>query len=245
MSAMDIIRGSMRAVNILSAGRVPTSAEAQDYLEILNQMLDAFNAERLMIYTVNRYGPFPLTIGQQVYTLGTGGDFNIPRPPRVEFITIINLTNNVQPDEIPIEMLDEEGWASIPVKNIGGPLPEKVWEDGDFPLRNLSYWTIPTVPVQTCIYGWGALQQFPDLNTKLIWPPGYLEALRWNLAIRLDNAEISPYVAAMAVESKARLKGFNQPTITLECNDGIEMLSGDSAGAYNFLSDQPVYRGRT
>lgn len=242
-SGLDIVKGAMRAVNILSSGRNPTAAESEDYVEILNQFIDACNAERLLIYTINRLGPFDLTIGKQFYTVGTGGDINIPRPPRIESMSIINLNNNVQPVELPIDMLDEMAWQSIPVKNIPGPLPDKVWDDGGFPMRTLGYWTIPSVPVQTVIYGWGALTQFPNLNTKQAFPPGYLEFMRYNLAIRLDNAEITPQVMTLAMESKARIKSFNAPIITLQCDDAL-MLSGDNSTVYNWLADVPIYRGR-
>jgi hypothetical protein len=242
-SALDIIKGAMRAVNILSAGRNPTADETSDYLAILNQMLDGWNAERLMIFTVQRLGPFDLTPGQQFYKvgLGPGADISISRPPRIELITILWLGNPVQPAELGLDMLDEQGWASIPVKNIPGPLPQKVWDDGGFPQRTLAYWPIPTIDIQTVFYGWGALTQFPDQATQLVFPPGYLEALRFNLAMRLDNAEITPLVAKMADESKARIKGFNTPILTLQADT---YLLDPKSAAYNWLSDTPVIRGR-
>lgn len=241
-SALDIIKGSMRAVNILSAGRVPTADEAKDYLEILNQMIDGWNAERLMIFTVNPLGPFNLSVNKQAYTVGVGGDINIPRPPRIERITVLWLGNPTQPTEIDLDIVDEQGWSAIPVKNIGAPLPQKVWEDGGFPLRTLSYWPYPTVAIQTVLYAWQALAFFPNLDGKLTFPPGYLEALRFNLAMRLDNAEITPLIAKMAEESKARIKSFNSPILTVQADTDGLMASGN--GSYNWLSDQPVFRGR-
>lgn len=240
-SGLDIIRGAMRAVNILSSGRVPTSDEASDYLAILNQFLDACSSERLMIFTVDRLGPFNLTLGKQAYTVGIGGDINIPRPARIDLITILWLGNPQQPSEIPLEMLDERGWADIPVKNLGAALPDKVWDDGNFPVRTLSYFPYPTVAVQTVLYAWQSLSLFPDLNTKLVFPPGYLEFLRFNLAIRLDNAQITPQVQKLADESKARIKSFNVPTLTLRVDP--DLLSASDI-QYNWISDQPVIRGR-
>lgn len=241
-SGLDIIKGAMRAVTILSPGRVPSNDEASDYLAILNQFLDACNAERLMIFTIPRLGPFNLTAGKQAYTLGIGGDFNIPRPPRIELITILWLGNPQQPAEIGLDILDEMGWAQIPVKNLGASLPQKVWEDGGFPLRTLNYWPFPNAAVQTVIYPWQSLTFFPDLNQKLTFPPGYLEFLRYNLAIRLDNAEITPQVMKLADESRARIKSFNQPILTLQADTA---LLDPRAAAYNWISDTPVIRGRT
>jgi hypothetical protein len=232
----------MRAVNILSAGRNPTADEASDYLAILNQFLDACNAERLMIFTVKRLGPFNLTVNQQTYTVGPGGTINIPRPPRIELITVLWLGNPQQPAEIGLDMLDEVGWAQIPTKNLGSPLPQKVWNDNSFPFMNLNYWPFPTQAIQTVLYGWQALNFFPDLATQLSFPPAYLDFLRWNLAIRLDNAQITPQVMQLAQESKDRIKRFNQPYLTLEVDT---ILMDPKAAAYNWISDLPVIRGRT
>src|ERR1700685_960732 len=101
-SGRDIIQGERRAENILGsgAGENPTAQEAEDYLAILNQFLDSCNAERLMIFTIQRLGPFNLVQNQQAYTVGIGGNINIPRPPRIEIITIIYLNNPATPAEI-------------------------------------------------------------------------------------------------------------------------------------------------
>jgi hypothetical protein len=239
---LDIIKGAMRAANILSSGRNPTADESNDYIAILNQFLDACNAERLMIFTIQRQGPFNLTLGQQTYKVGLGGDINIPRPPRIDLITILWLGNPQQPAEIGLDMLDEKGWAAIPTKNLGAALPQKVWDDLGFPFRTLSFWPYPTVAVQAVLYSWAALTLFPDLNTQLTFPPGYLEFLRYNLAIRLDNAQITPQVERLAAESKARIKSFNTPILTLEA-DAL-MLDPKNA-AYNWIADVPVSRGRS
>ena len=241
-SGLDIIKGAMRAVNILSSGRNPSADESSDYLAILNQFLDACNAERLMIFTIPRLGPFNLTAGKQSYTVGPGGDINIPRPARIELITAVWLGNPMQPAEIGLDMVDEIGWAAIPVKNLGAALPEKVWDDLGFPLRTLSYWPYPNASVQTVLYPWQSLSFFPDLATKLSFPPGYLEFLRYNLAIRLDNAEITPQVQQLAMESKMRIKSFNSPILTLDVD--TDLLQGARNGQYNWIADLPVIQRR-
>jgi hypothetical protein len=229
-------------VNILSAGRNPTADEGNDYLAVLNQFLDACNAERLMIYTLQGLGPFNLTSGTQAYTVGPGGTINIPRPPRIELITVLWLGNPQQPTEIPLDMLDYAGWASIPTKNIGAPLPEKVWDDEGFPLRTLNYFPYPNGPqVQTRLWAWQSLNLFPNLSTPMVFPPGYLEFLRYNLAFRLDNAEITPQVEKLAMDSKARIKSFNSPILTLRVDAD---LLDPRAIEYNWLTDLPVVRGK-
>ena len=57
----------------------------------LNQMIDAWNADRLAIFTVSS-NDFPFILGQQSYTLGSGGDFDMIRPARITGISAILLT---------------------------------------------------------------------------------------------------------------------------------------------------------
>lgn len=241
MTGNDLINSSLRLIGVTASGEQPTADEANDALVILNQMLDSWNAERLMIFTITIIDT-PLTPGTQVYTLGTGGSLNFTRPARIERMSIVNFNNPVQPLELPLEMLSDQEWQSVPVKVISSTLPTKVYDDGAFPLRNLNFWPIPTVIVNTRIYGWTALSQFPDLVTDMTFPAGYLKALRYNLAVDLApeyGAPLRPEVAAQAVSSKAVLKSINAPMPISYVDPAIR---GEKASVYNWLTDQPAGR---
>ena len=242
MTAIDLISSSLRLVQVLASGEVPTNPEAQDALAILNQLIDQWNAERLTIFTIARLVFVPSVL-KQAYTLGPGGDFNIAlRPPKIQRCTVISLNNPVQPVELPIDYLTDSQWADIPTKNVPSALPTSVWDDGGFPLRTLSYFPIPNVLVNFGIYAWTQLTQFPDLVTDETFPPGYLKALRYNLALDLApeyGKSTPPEVAAQAVTSKAIIKSMNVPIIDLKCD---RALVNQRAGIYNWLSDQTGIR---
>ena len=201
MTALDIITSAMKKFQGVASGEDPTADEAQDGLDNLNDMMDAWQIERLMIYTVQRQ-VFNLTVLQQSYTCGPGGDFNIPRPSRIDRMGIISLNNPSQPLELPLEYLTEAQWSMIPVKQILSSLPQRVWDDQGFPLRTLSFWCIPNVPVAVAIYTWGVLGTFADLSTDYIFPPGYADALKFNLAFRWCGdfgPNMPPQLPALAV----------------------------------------------
>lgn len=244
MTANDLIASSLRLIGVLANGEAPSAAEASDGLTILNQLLDSWNTERLAIFTIQRQVVVPAVL-KQAYTVGTGGDFNIPRPPRIERVGVISLVNAAQPLELPVEMLTDVGWQAIPVKNISSSLPLKVWNDLGYPLMTLSFWPIPSVQVNFALYTWTALTQFPDLVTDEEFPPGYLKALRYNLALDLAPEfgvqQVPPIVAAQAVESKGKIKALNQPVLDLRCDSAVVNPRG---GVYNWLTDQSgVNRG--
>jgi len=90
MTGLDLVSRSLSLIGVLASGETPSGAESSDGLSFLNDLLDSWNAERLMVFTITREAfdsngnPFYLTLGKQDYTMGTGGNFNFPRPARIE-----------------------------------------------------------------------------------------------------------------------------------------------------------------
>lgn len=259
-SALDIIKSALRLINVLGAGANPSASESEDALTILNQMIDAWQIDRLMIYTVNRQAldmgtppqgsspaippaPFTLQSGKQAYTVGAGGDFNFPRPARIDSTSVIYLSNAEQPLELELEDLTDDQWQSIPVKNTSSTFPRSVWNDLGFPFLTLSFWPIPTQANQIVFYMWQVLQYFPNLSTKLTFPPGYLECLRYNLAVRLapefGKEQINPVVAAVAIESMGKIRSFNIPITEMRLDPA---LSDNGGGYYDWRSDRIIRR---
>jgi len=235
MNAQQIINSAMRVIGSLASGETPTNAEAQDALSILNLQMDSWNAERLMIYAIVP-NTFTFVPGQGTYTLGTGGNFNMPRPPRIEAVSTILLSNPLQPLELPLEMLTYDLWQMIPVKNIQSTIPQQVYIEMDFPLINLSYWCVPSQANQTTIYAWTPLTQFADLFTDYTFPPGYLEAIKYQLAMRMYpefGRPIDPMVAQLAVSAVARIKSFNVIPLHLQVDPAIS----SEGRHYNWRSD--------
>ena len=232
-TALDLITSSMRLIGSLASGETPSGAEATDGLDVLNGMVDAWQVQRLMIFTTARItqdvngNPFLLN-GQQSYTLGTGGDLNIPRPARIDTYGIIQLNNAQQPLELGLQNLTIDQWQTIPVKNIQSALPTAVWNDGGFPLMTLSFWPIPNTGVGLALYPWVALNEFTDLTTEYSFPPGYYKCLRYNLALDLMAEypgnyaqEVMAAVPAIAKASMAVVKSFNAPIQYLYCDPAL------------------------
>ncbi len=250
VTSQDLINSALRLINVLATGEIPTGQESNDALAVLNQMVDAWQADRLMIYQTLRqifslsggtYSP----LGGQVYTMGPGGDFDTARPAYIERVSCINLNNAAQPLELGMDYITSAQWSGIPVKAISSALPQLVWDDGSFPLRNLFYWPVPNqFPVDTAIYSWSSVAQFADLGaTQYSFPPAYLRALRYNLAFDLApefNVQAPPpLVLQIAAQSKEALASINAPLVDLKCDPA---LVGTSRNLYNWITDMPVRR---
>jgi len=246
MNAGNLINSAFRLINVLASGEVPSTSEQSDALTTLALMLDGWQAERLTIFTILRDGSttsphlFPFVSGQQTYTLGPGGNFNIARPAKIERMSIEWLANPAQPLELPLEMVNEQRWQTVPVKAITSTLPTVVYDDGNYPLRNLSFWCTPTVVSNVVIYYWQALSQFPDLVTDVEFPPGYFRALRYNLAVDLSiefGRPLPAGVAEIALSSKAVIMNMNLPVLEQRVDPAV---IDPKLRAYNWISDTPV-----
>jgi hypothetical protein len=252
-TVLDVISSALRLIGVLASGETPSAAEQADSLAVFQDMVDSWNAERLMIYTVPRL-VFPLVSGQQVYTYGAQTippsfpppDFNADRAPSIERMGIIFLGNEAQPLELPLQYLTTAQWQEIPVKNIQSSLPQYCWDDNAFPWRNLSFWPIPNTQVDITIYPWAVLTTPANLTTELAFPPGYQKALRYNLAVDLamefpgTSLQLIQGVAAIAQEAKSIVKTINTPIIDLRCDPAV--VAGTELGLYNWISDMPAGR---
>lgn len=182
-TAMDIITDACLDLGVIAAGESLDGLSLAQHLRRLNRLLDTWSTDQALVYQVTPVQT-PFVPNQQVYTCGTGGDINIPRPLKIELVSVLDGSQPV-PVEIPIQIITTEEWRDIPVKNTPSTFPLAVWITGEYPLRNLWFWPIPQIADTMVIYPWSVLTEFSDLTTSIALPQGYEEALVSNLAIRL------------------------------------------------------------
>lgn len=251
LACLDVISSALRLIGVLASGETADAATANDSLMVLQAMWDSWNAEKLMIFTIPR-NVYSLTVGQQAYTIGidptglTTANFSVPRPPAIDRMGIINLNNAEQPLELPLQYLTVAQWQEIPVKNIESALPQYCWDDNGYPFRTWNFWPIPNVNVQIAVYPWAALTTPGALTTQMLFPPGYLQAFRYNLAVLLAaefppvDAQVLQTVMAIALQSKGVVKSLNIQPIDLRCDPAILPMAGQEL--YNWISDMPAGR---
>lgn len=222
MTYYDLIRSSLRLIGQLGPGRQPNNSEIADALFVLNSMLDAWSIEHLNIYTIDR-AVYPLS-GQSSFTIGPGGDFDVPRPVRIESAALMYGAT-----ETPMPVLTEQRWTMG-----GGPAGygySGVYSDKAYPLITV-YLRPPNLNAeQFVLYTWQVLANVVDENATVAFPPGYGDAIRYNLAVRLApewSRESRPDVLDLAIQSKAAIKSFNMQTPEMDGTDG-GAISGCSA----------------
>jgi len=212
MTGQQLIDSALRLLGIQGQGETASGDDSADALSILQDMVDSWQADGTTIFSVVR-NTYSIAANQQTWTLGTNGTLSTTRPAKIEGVSIIDLTNASQPNEIPIECITALEWQEEPVKNLSVHIPYRVWDDQGFPTRTLTYYPIPDVACQTAIYSWQALTTFSDLSTDHTFPPAYAKALRYNLALDLAPEfgviNIPAMVLRQAEDSLGLIKRMN------------------------------------
>jgi len=212
----------MRLIGALASGETATADQQTDALTALNSMIGVWSTEQLLIWA-KVSEDFTLVPSQQSYTFGTGGNFNSTRPQKIENAYLVTGTSpNVF--EIPVDIVNQDQWASITVKTTQSAIPQRLYNDTAYPLSNIYLWPIPNAANTLRLYSWKPLSSFSTADSTVDLPPGYEEALRYNLAVRLApeyGRPILPQVQEIAVGSKAAIKRMNTKFNLLISDDAL------------------------
>lgn len=227
----DLINATFRLLGIVAEGESCTASQANNALESLNDMIETLNLDNLMVYTISRQ-TFPLTINQQSYTLGTGGNFNQSRPVRIENASVL-LTGASPQIELPIEMMRDQDWQDVVVKSVTSSFPLSMYADGGFPLNTLYFWPIPAQACSVVLYMWNQIQPYAALGDTVTFPNGYRRALRYLLACELApeyGMEPPATVRQMAETSKDWIRKQNWTPSLATCESMLGSSNFGSVG---------------
>lgn len=190
-----------------------------DALMAMNQMLDSWSIERLSIFsTMDQQFMWPS--GQVKRTLGPTGDFAGVRPVAVDGATYFTI-NGIS---YPIDIVNDDQYNSIILKTVQSPIPQVLYVNADFPNITMYLYPVPNQDLAFHFISVNPLTQPAASATVLSFPPGYLDAFTWNLAVRLApefGVEASPSVKRFADISKRALKRINNPEDVMGFPAGI------------------------
>ena len=217
MTVREMIRDAMQEVGAIAAGESVTDADAQVAFVRLNSMLELWQTERLTIYNMNRL-TFSFVDSQAAYTIGVTAtpapDWATPvRPTYLERVTTLHNVGDDNEFETAVQMLTMDEWQRIRMKTIESTYPTRCYYNPGYPFGTLYFYPVPTdTAVDAVIYMPVPMTTVANLSADLVLAPGYSEAIRYNLALRLCpvfGRPPDPSVAALAVETKAQIKRAN------------------------------------
>ncbi len=234
MTALDILNSAARLIGVLAEGEALTSPQANNGLQSLNNMLDSWSNEQMMI-AARVQETFALANGQGAYQMGTGApDFNTSRPQKIENIVWQQPTGSY-PFNLGIEIITQDRWAAIVVPTVPSNIPTQMWPQYGNPYVTLNFWPVPSVVNNVVIWSWKALSELSSLTTTFSMQPGYQKAVIYNTALELApeyGVTPSELIIAQAIESKAVIKRMNNQQQELNCDSALL----DKKPSFNWLS---------
>jgi hypothetical protein len=210
-TAADQINRALRLLGILAEGETPSAETSQDALVALNQMIDSWNTERLSIFnTIDQTFLWPA--GEIQRHLGPTGEFVGVRPVLLDDATYYrDPGTNVS---FGIKFINQQQYDGIAVKTVTSTYPQVMWINMEYPNIQMTVYPKPTRELEWHFISVQELTQPATLETQILFPPGYLRAFTYNLAMEFApefGEEPSPQVQRIAMTSKRNLKRINNP----------------------------------
>jgi hypothetical protein len=219
-TAGDQINRAFRLLGILAEGETPSASMSQDALMALNQMIESWNIERLSVFCTQDQ-VFTWPSGEISRTLGPSGDFVGNRPVLMDDATYYVAPNGVS---YGIKFINQQQYDGIAVKTVTSTYPQVCWVNMGYPDITLTVYPRPTQDLVWHMVSVQELDQPAQLSTELSFPPGYLRAFTYNLAMEIApefGVEPSPQVQRIAMTSKRDLKRINNPDDVMSIPYGL------------------------
>jgi hypothetical protein len=210
-TAGDQINAALRLLGVLAEGETTSPSVSQDSLAAMNQMIDSWNTERLMVYsTIDQIFTWPAGFIER--TLGPTGDFAGQRPVLLDDSTYYrDPGTNVS---FGIKFINQQQYNGIAVKTVTSTYPQVIFVNMTHPNITMNVYPRPTRDLEWHFVSVQELAQPATLATTIYMPPGYLRAFKYNLACEIApefGVEPSPTVSRLAMTSKRNLKRINNP----------------------------------
>lgn len=207
-TSQTIIDRALRLIGVIASGESPTASESADALIALNGLIESWQTEKLLVYTLTDTA-FTLVASDASYTVGPAGNFALtPRPNKLEDVFV-----RASGVDYPVKLVESERWFAIPDKTETSDLPSLAYYEPTLSTGTLLLWPVPNTAHSLHIVTSAVLSSLAALGTTIALPQGYERALAYNLAIDIApeyGAPVSASVASTAVDSLASIKRANQ-----------------------------------
>lgn len=205
-TALDLIKRSMRLVGALGRNETPSAEEQTDVLETLNAMLEEWWTNNLSVYRVSSTS-FSWAGGETTRTIGATGDVVMSRPNE-----LLHAFTSLNGSDTPIQLVSAEEYYAIADKTTTGTLITRLYYDPTYPSGTLYVYPVPVSAVSVQIQYLDALQAFETATEEISLPPGYKNAIVYNLAEEIApefQLPVPNHVATRASSTKRALRVQN------------------------------------
>jgi hypothetical protein len=225
MTVRDFITNLLVTTGTIPQGEVPNASEATFVFNELNVLADQWNVDGGYIFQLSNVS-YNLVPGQDGYTLGG---------------TTPSLTGSVRPARIrnaaavsggfsfPVDLINSDEYNQILERAEAAKAPRRLWCDYGYPQANVKVWPTPNAACVLQLLAWLPIAQFTDLDGNIDFPPAYLAAMKFGLAVQVYpsfppmDQQVYQGLVALAGRADQKLREYNLTTL------GISMGAGQPA----------------
>lgn len=211
INASSLIAQALSLLGVRGVGEEVPGEEAMSCLDVLNNMLDSWNLERLFVYTIQEHVTTLTNSGQ--ITIGPGGAVDVPRPVILDDWCFTRY-NGV---DYTINLVNGEQYSSLVLKDLTSTFPYVFYNDNQNPISTVKFWPLPPASLELHLRLRQQLTEFDTPETEVDLPQGYRRAITFSLAEELapQYRGLDPGIAKTAAKARLNIKRMNKPMDTL------------------------------
>jgi hypothetical protein len=252
-TAGDLISFALRTSGIVGVGQTAAAEDAQTGLELLRDLVAEWQRKRWLVWSLTDVAK--TSTGAATYTVATGGDFNTPRPDRIDsaYARLLPTQGNLTVDYPLALITSREEYNQIPIKGLP-TFPGAVFYESAWPVGVAHFWPVPPPGMfELHLTTKAALPAYAALSDNVGVPPEYMAALIYSLAVELTmNYGLDPkpsLVARMRVALNTMRMANLQPQ-ELGMPSGLggrskgmgSLMVGQGFGSSAFVLNQTVLK---
>ncbi len=213
-TARNLILKAMQKAGILTKNEEPAADEVNDALDSMNMMVSGWSTDYMLIYA-RTLESFTINAGVSSYTIGPGQAFNTVRPIFVNEAYTRDTSNL----DMLVDVIDDETYGAINDKTQQGR-PYWLNYNNGYPTAIIKIFPTPDQSYTLFLLTEKQLTAF-TLDTVIILPPGWEDALVYNLAVRLApeyGQQADPMTIELAKETKGMIRESILRNRTMDCD---------------------------
>jgi hypothetical protein len=205
ITVLDLIKASMRLIGAVASGEAPTAQEATDVRQVLNLLLQEWHNEGL-ISQVERQS-FATVSGVGSYVIGNGSTWNGNKPLQILSAVVKDSSDT----ETPLRLIGDEEYNRISDKTTFGT-PDLLYYLAGALTGTIYLNSVPDAVYTVTIVNQKPFSVYDTLTEDLIFPNGYISALKYALAVEIApefGQQPNGFIIQQAEKKKAQLKSSN------------------------------------
>ena len=218
ITVQKVINRALRVLKVLGEGETLSAQGSTDALDTLNALIDEWANEKLMVSGAT-LDQITLTPNVATYTIGATGGTVSNYPITIDEASYIQYGSL----SYPLQLLTLEQYNALTLKSLSTLIPDSLWYNPTFPNGTITLYPTPAAVMTLNLWSWKQIASFTSLTNLIALPPGYENALVYNLAVMQApeyGVQVTNDIARIAMNSKTKLKRVNFVPVILKSDVG-------------------------